>query len=203
MKTFDEWRTWIVRTAVVVLAVLLSCLMVVTGSRAAFSGTTDNTGNSFAAGNVTLTDDDTGLVAFNVAGLKALDSLRNCVEVTYTGSLTSNVRLYAANLAGTGLDDYLNLTIERGTGQVWGAGTLIAPGDNCSAGTWTNTETVYSGTLDGWAAAQTNFATGGGTWDGATTNDAFTYRFTLALQDDNAAQGLDATLDLVWEAQNQ
>jgi len=194
-----NWPATAMRAGVVVAAIILTAFMVLSGSRAAFSGTTSNSANSFAAGTVTITDDDSGSALFSLTGLKPNDTNVNCIEVEYTGSLDSNVRLYAENLAGTGLDDYLTLTIERGTPGLFG---------NC--GTFVASETVFdstnpvasTGELAAFAANHTTFANGAGTWNGATTNDTQTYRFTATLQNDNAANGLDATVDFTWEAQN-
>ena len=56
-------------------------------------------------------------------------------------------------------------------------------------------ESVYNGTLAGFASTHTGFANGAGTWApvGGAPVDTMTYRFTTTLQDNNAAQGLSAT----------
>jgi len=190
-------RGWVVgaRIATPLAALLLVGFLVMGVSRAAFFDTTSNDSNSFAAGTVVLVDDDTGSAMFNASGMTPGDSATECITVTYNGSITpSDVVLYvtAGDLTGTGLDDYLNLTIDRGTGGSFG---------DCTG--FSSTASVYSGTLDGFAGTSTDFASGAGSWTATSTGDAFTYQFTVTLQDDNAAQGLDASVNFTWEAQNQ
>ena len=51
-------------------AFLLVGILVITGSRAAFTATTDNTANNWAAGDVAISDDDGGATAmFNALNL--------------------------------------------------------------------------------------------------------------------------------------
>jgi hypothetical protein len=194
-------RTMSTRLVAMLGSLLLVSFLVVTGSRAAFTGTTDNIGNSWAAGTVSLTDDDTGAAMFNASGLKPGDSLENCVVATYTGSLDSDVTLYAANLSGS-LGTYLDLDIEIGGG---GAFSATATQDGEVPCTGFAGASIYSGTLAGFAGASTDFASGVttvGTWD-TSTNVARTYRFLITVQDDDNAQGATAGVDFIWEAQNQ
>jgi hypothetical protein len=190
-------RGWVggARIAAPFAALLLVGFLVMGVSRAAFFDTTTNDANSFAAGTVVLVDDDTGSAMFSVSNMKPGDSSQTCIQVTYNGTVVpADVVEYvsAGDLSGTGLDDYLNLTIERGTGGSFG---------DCTGFSAENTD--YSGTLDGFAAASTDFASGAGTWAPAAQGEAKVYRFTVTLQDDNAAQGLNATVTFTWEAQNQ
>ncbi len=190
-------RGWVAtaRIAAPFAALLLVGFMVMGVSRAAFFDTTTNDANTFDAGTVVLVDDDTGSAMFNVSNMKPGDSSTECIEVTYNGTLVpADVVEYvsAGDLTGTGLGTYLNLTIERGTGGSFG---------DCTGFSAENTD--YSGTLAGFAAASTDFASGAGTWSPAATGEAKVYRFTVSLQDDNAAQGLNATVTFTWEAQNQ
>ncbi len=183
------------RIAAPFAALLLVGFMVMGVSRAAFFDTTTNESNSFAAGTVVLVDDDTGSAMFSVSNMKPGDSSQTCIAVTYNGTVVpADVVEYvsAGDLTGTGLGTYLNLTIERGTGGSFG---------NCTG--FTAEATDYSGTLAGFAAASTDFASGAGTWAPAAQGESKVYRITATLQDDNAAQGLNATVTFTWEAQNQ
>ena len=111
-------------------------------------------------------------------------------RVIYSGKLLpSDVNLYGVS-GGTGLDAYLDVTVEEGSGGVFG---------NCTG--FTPTSTIFTGTLTSFAATHTNFATGAGAWNPAVNPESRTYRFTVTLQDDNAAQGLNATATFTWEAQ--
>jgi hypothetical protein len=156
----------------------------------AFSSTTKNAGNAFAAGTVHLRDNDGGSVMFNVSGMLPTDAARTrCITVTYDGSLDANVKLYAT-VSSTGVEQYVNLTVETGT-------TTSGYGD-CTG--FSALSTLYNGSL---ASYPTNDASGlaepGNPW---TTGEAHAYRFTVSLQNNFAAQGKTATATFTWEAQN-
>lgn len=178
--------------AATAMLVVIAALVAAVGW-AAFSGTTGNTGNSFSAGTVTLSDDDAGAVMFTVSGMRPGDSVVRCINVTYGGSLSADVKLYGA-VGGSGLASYLTTTIEAGSGAVGGLSF------DCTG--FGAAETLHSGTLAAFGTANTNYATGLGGFAGATAGSTRSYRVTVTLQDDNAAQGLSATATLTWEAQN-
>jgi len=189
----SRWET-VARIGAPVAAFLLVGLLAMGSSRAAFFDTTQNTGNSFASGDVLISDDDSGSAMFSLSDMAPGDSATKCINVQYDGSITpADIESYvsAGDLAGTGLGDYLNLTVELGTG-----GTFADCAGFAGA-------SFYSGTLDGFAGNFTDFASGTGSWTAAATGDDRTYRFTFDLQDDNAAQDLNATFTFTWEAQNQ
>ena len=182
------------RVGILAGAVLLTGAFIVTASLAAFSDTTDNSGNTWSAGSVILTDDDSTSVLFNVGNMLPLATATNCIVVTYSGSLVpADVNLYGVS-GGTGLDAYLDLTIEEGSGGVF---------DNCSGFSPIGGPIFGPGTLTSFAATHTNFGNGAGVWDPAANPESRTYRFVVTLQDANGAQGLDATATFTWEAQNQ
>lgn len=176
----------------VIASLLVVSALVVTTSRAAFLATTDNTGNQLAAGTVTLVDDDSGSVMFNVSAMKPGDSVSKCIVVTYQGSLAANVKLYGS-VAGTGLGAYLDMTVERGTDGSF---------SDCSAFVAEATP-IYTGTLANFAATHTSWGDGlAGFSPTGGSSEAKTFKFTLTLQDDNLAQGKNATANFTWEAQN-
>jgi hypothetical protein len=188
---------WLVPTAVVaVLAgVLGSGAMVWSASNAAFSGTTTNPANSWAAGAVSLTDDDAGVAMYNsLTGLTpASGSLVRCILVTYTGTVAAPVRLYAGALGGApgGLAPYLNITIEKGTGTTFGSTcTGFAGGSTIYA---TNTLSNF--------ALKTDWATGLATGWSPTNGQTQAFRFTMSVADNNLANGLNCTMPFIWEAQ--
>ena len=164
-------------------------VLVMTSSRAAFVDSTDNTSNQFSAGTVELTDDDAGSVLFNVNNLAPTETRTNCITVSYTGSLAANVHMYGA--ASGALAPFLTLVVEVGTGGSYA---------NCSG--FSSGSTLYNGTLSNFAATRTNFTNGLAGWNGATNPSSRTYRLSVTLQDNNAAQGLSASADFTWEAQN-
>jgi hypothetical protein len=179
--------------AVVLALSLLVGAVAVRLSLAAFSDATSSDANTFSTGSVVLSDDDAGSAMFGVSNMRPADTVTQCLVVTYSGSLDANVELYGAVTAGTGLENYLDLTVERGSG-----GTFA----DCAG--FVSAETVYAGTLAGFVTAHSGYATGAGTWapTGGAPDDAMTYRFVVTLQDDNNAQALSTTASLTWEAQN-
>lgn len=183
-------RAWLYRGLAVVASLGFVSVLVVTSSRAAFVDTTDNATNTFSAGDVVLDDDDTGSVLFNVANLAPDDSRTRCIEVTYTGSLTSDIHLYGT-VGGDGLADFLDVDIEVGTGGDFGSCTGFVA-----------SSTLFDDELDAFGAAHTDFVSGLEGTAGATDPTSRTYRITVTLQDDNDAQGLSATAGFTWEAQN-
>jgi hypothetical protein len=170
---------------------------------AAFSSAASNSGNSFAAGSVSIADNDSGGAVLSLANARPGDSDTGCIVVTYTGSLPSTVRLYGQT-GGTGLDAYLNLKITRGS--------IASPSfRSCTGFTADSTDyigsgagVVYNGTLQGFAdtyAAGLQDAPGSpATW---VQNETHAYKLDLTLQNNSAAAGKSATQDFVWEAQNQ
>jgi len=180
----------VTRLAAVILPGLVVAMMLLGSSRAAFSDTTTNGSNSWSAGTVDVTDDDGASVMFNVSGMKPGDTSTKCIAVNYVGSLTADVRLFGA-VAGTGLASYLNTTVEIGSG-----------GSFASCAGFTASSTLFSGTLASLGTTHSNFSNAMAGFVGATNGNSRTYRFTVSLTDNNAAQGLNASATFTWEAQN-
>ena len=178
--------------AAMVISMVLVAGLVLRTSSAAFSDTTRNPGSSWAAGTVRLSDDDGGATAlFNASGMVPGDRIEKCIAVRYTGNVTpARVRLYGAFAGGTNLSDYLDLTVERGSGGSFGS---------CSG--FTATETAYTGSLASFVPSHRDFATGVGTWSPA-SGETQTYRFVVELRNDNAAQGRSEQVNFTWEAQS-
>ena len=182
-----------VRIGAAVIAVMAAFLLAFQATNSAFSSQTDNTGNAFGAGTVTLTDNDSGTAMFSATNMAPGDTVVGCIEVTYSGSLDPEVRLFGAATAGTGLEAYLDLTVERGDGDctTFGASTAV----------WTN---GVDGDMGVFFGSATDYASGVDSWQptGGAPNDTVPYRFTVTLQDNASAQGLTATASFTWEAQN-
>ena len=172
------------------------------GTWSAFTATTSNPNNQFTAGTVAIGDNDSNGAIFSMAGMKPGSTSSGCIQVTYTGSLASNVKLYGTT-TGSGLDQYITLTVTRGT---------ISSGAFSSCTNFTADATnyigsgggvVYSSTLQGYADDWT-----GGLLDAPsateswTTNEVHAYKFDVTLQDTDSAQGKTATQVFTWEARN-
>lgn len=155
-------------------------------------------------GTVDITDNDAGAAALVQSNASPGTSDTACIVVSYQGTLPATVRLYGTT-TGTGLDQYLDLTVTRGSGS--------GPFDSCTGFTPDAVDyvgagpgVVYSGTLQGWAD---NYTVGlvdpvpssPETW---TNGESHTYRFTLSLPAGapDAAQGLTAGQTFIWEARD-
>lgn len=174
--------------AVAAAGVVILLLSAIT--RAAFVDTTENRSNTFQSGDVVLSDDDSDIALFDVSGLGPGATVTRCIRVTYTGSLTADVHLYGV-VGGSGLADFLDTDIDIGTG-----------GGAASCAGFVPSATLFSGTLDTFGGTHTDYANGLTGFNGATDPTARTYRVSVTLRDDQAAQNLSGLLDLVWEAQN-
>jgi predicted ribosomally synthesized peptide with SipW-like signal peptide len=186
-----------------ITAVVLGLVGVVggLGTWSAFSDTTTNPGNSFESGSVTIEDDDSGSAMFSLTGMKPGDAaVSRCIDVTYTGSLDAQVRMYGTT-GGTGLAQYLDVTVTRGekAAAFSGCGDFVADTtDYIGQGAGV----VYSGTLDGFAdsyAGANDDPTSASpeTWS---QSEDHAYRFVVSLVDDNNAQAKTATQTFTWEA---
>ena len=197
-KTQNSRTAAVTRLGIIAMGFLLVGVLVLTASRAAFTATTNNSANSLDAATVTLTDDDSASAMFIVSNMVPGQQEVRCILVSYTGSVAdpAGVKLYSGGYADSGnFADYLNVTIEEGTGGVFG---------DCSS--FAFEATIESGgTVSGFDAARTNYATGAGVWDPATTPESKAYRFTLELDPatPDAEQGESVTgLTFTWEIQS-
>jgi hypothetical protein len=186
------------RTAVVALplALVASSALVFQASNAAFTASTSNGSNTWSSGTVLLTDDDSSSVMFSVTNIKPGSTGIKCINVTYSGSLAGQVRLFVTSASGT-LGPYLDLTVEEGTGATGGA-TL-----SCSGFTTGSTLSGGGETLDSFATAHTAFGSGVSAWaPTGSGSETRSYRVTYTLQDDNNAQNKSAAATFTWEARN-
>ena len=190
------------RLGLTTLIVAMLTIVVGAGTWSAFSSTTSNPGNSFDVGTVTLTDNDSGNAMLSLSNAKPGDSDTSCITVSYSGTLDASVRLYGTT-AGTGLAQYLDLTVTRGSGA---AGFDSCTGFTADATNYVGAGSgvVYSGTLDGFPDAYAGAIVDptSGTPETWTTSENHQYRFQVTVQDASAAQGLTATQVFTWEARN-
>lgn len=186
------------------LATGLAGVVASAGTFSAFSSSTSNGGNSFAAGTVYISDNDAGAALYTLTNRKPGQGASSCIKVTYTGSLDADVKIYTTDVIGS-LGPYLDLTITPGTQS-----SSTFP--SCTGFTASGAA-IFSGTLSGFASAHGSYAAGlASTPASATkwaTNDAVVYKVDITLQDDNAANGGSAgpkstgTHAFVFEARNQ
>jgi hypothetical protein len=154
---------------------------------------------------VCLFDNDADTAMFSMSNM-APGTTESCIRISYAGSLTTNVRLYGTT-TGSGLDNYLNLKITRG---------IYAPTEPAfrSCSNFVPDVADYGLGPGGviYLAALRDFPDGYDTgridplllgipepW---TDGESHVYRFEITLQDNNSAQGLNATQAFTWEARD-
>jgi hypothetical protein len=182
--------------------VILGLLVAAVGAAvySAYTSVASNQGNSFTAGSIALSDNDAGTALFTVQGFTPGDSFVKCIAVDYqsTGGVQSTVKLYGTT-GGSGLDQYLDLRIRRGTTPTTGGSgdcTGFAPDATDYAGNGAGV--IYDSTL---AAFGDDYAAGTSDPAAAWNNgDRAVYEITMTVQNDNAAQGLSATQTFAFEA---
>jgi hypothetical protein len=174
----------------VVGGILLSTGVMWQASSAAFTATTSNAVNNWAAGTVSLADDDNTTAMFNASNLRPGSTGTKCIRLTYSGSLSTSVKLYGTSVTGA-LAPHLDLVVEEGDGGTFADCTgFVASG------------TAYSGTLANFGATRTNFATGVGSFAPTGNGQTRTYRFTYTVNaaTPDSAQGATASGGFTWEA---
>lgn len=169
---------------------------------AAFSSVSTNPGNSFSAGTVAIGDNDGGAAMLSLSSATPGSSDTSCIKVTYTGTLSSTVRLFGT-VTGS-LAPYLTLTVTRGTSS---SGFDSCAGFTADATNYVGAGAgvVYSGLL---SAFPSSYAAGivdptSGTPESWTTSESHDYKLVISLNNDNAAQGLSSTAAFTWEARNE
>lgn len=195
MRGPSRRRTGAVAVAGAVVAGLLgSGAFVWQGTTAAFTSTTSNGANNWTAGAVTIGDDDSSAALFTATGLVPSSTGNKCIRVTYTGNVTSAVKLYVASSAGT-LASYVDLVVEEGTG----GGNV---GDFSSCGAFSGT-TIYSGTLANMASTNTAFGSGVGSFapTGSGQFKVFKFTYTLNASTPDSQQSQSASATFQWESQ--
>ncbi len=175
----------------------IAVLLVWQSSYSAFTSTTENGVNNWAAGTVSISDNDSNVAMFTTSPLlKPGDTASKCIDVTKNGTLPGTVKLYGSGLTTTNaLSTYLDITVEQGTGT--------STNGTCTSFTATaGSGTVYSGTLAGFTA--TNFTGGYGDWAPAAGSATRVFRFTYKLNTNapNSTQGGTAAVNFVWEVQS-
>lgn len=171
---------------------LLVGLLAMSASRAAFAFTTDNSANVVGAGTVDLVGEGPGPALFNASALSPNQTLVNCIVIYHDTARNPGVmRMYSGGFTDSGnLADYLNLTIEEGSGGSSG---------NCEG--FVAQHTIAVGTLTDFNTNHTNYTTGAG-FSSVATPHSMTYRITVTLDaaTPNAQQGEKLTaLAFIWE----
>jgi len=198
MKRLTRSRRYLATVIVLGLVGLVAGI----GTYPAFSQSATNPGNSFAAGTVTLSDNDSGAAVLSLSNAVPFDTDTGCIRVTYSGSLSSDVRLYGSSSGA--LVPYLTLTVTRGTDTSPSfpscAGFTADATDYIGAGAGV----VYSGPLSGYpgsygAGIVDPIAGSPETW---TTSEDHSYRFRVTVLNDPAGRGKSGSASFTWQSRN-
>lgn len=167
-------------------------------SHAAFTDTTANPAdpstNTWSSGTVVLDDQLSGTLDWNETGLRPGTFGEICIQVTYSGTLAADVRLYVGPGDATGaLGPYTHLIVQRGTGGGGGASV------SCEG--FTASESLHSGWLGDLVSTHTAFSSGLGSWAPSGTQTQ-TFRFYTQLRAGQEAQGLSGQTTFTWEARS-
>jgi hypothetical protein len=175
------------------LLAVAAALIAAASAYAAFAYTTLNSGNSFAAGTVALSDNDNGTAMLALSAAKPLDSDTSCIKVRFDGTLTSSVVLYGSTSGS--IAQYLTLTVTRGTDS-------NPVFDSCATfdASGTGNGVIYSGPLSSFPTTYASGIADPGTWN---TADFHIYKFVVTLADNANDQSLSGSASFTWEARNQ
>ncbi|MDQ1536235.1 MAG: hypothetical protein QOE58_628 [Actinomycetota bacterium] len=183
-------------------AVLLAGLMVWQGSNAAFSARTQSTGNSWATGTVTLSDDDNGSAMFQIQNVVPGQSGSKCIVVKTTSLVPGVVKMYSGELVTNGLQDYVDVTIDQGIGGSF---------SDCTGFSVDPAATEDSQTLQSLFSSHTSFSSGILPWvtTGSALGESKTYKIgwvfnTVGLNQTaiDGLQGKTSSINFLWEQQN-
>jgi len=201
MRTPSARAGKIAAAAATPVAILAASALVWQSSYAAFSGTTRNSGNDWATGAVSLTDDDAGSARFQVASMTPGQTDTKCIRVTATTSVDGNVRGYAVNpvVSAQGLENYVKVKVTSGNGGGFGT---------CDGYVEDHT-VIPAGTSLKQLAQVDEYADGVGGWAVAPGTQSRTYAITwtfdttgLTQAQVDQLQGAHTGIDFQWELQS-
>jgi hypothetical protein len=168
------WKANTVRGAALLSSLAIVSLLVLTGSRAAFTDSTANAGNEWTTGTVELTDDQDGTAMFAATGILPGYSDSRTIDVTYDGPAGSSADVtFTADVSGdTALTSELLVTVTRDEAAVVTDVALGALADH-SFVLGTDTPTSYDFTVrlpaDTGNEAQDKTANATFTWSASVT----------------------------------
>lgn len=185
------------------IAVIAAAGLIWQSSYAAFSGTTRNSGNDWATGSVTLTDDDAGASRFQIGSMTPGSTGTQCIKITANASVPGTVRGYAVNpvTSAAGLENHIKIAVSSGTG-----------GSFATCDGYTKEQEVIpasSNTSLAALASSNSYAAGIGGWDVGAGTQSRTYSITwtfdtagLTQAQIDQLQGARTGIDFQWELQS-
>ncbi len=181
------------------------------GTWSAFSATTENTNNDFAAGTVVISDNDANASMFTMSNMKPGDTQSRCIKVSYTGSLPSDVTLYGARTDTAGSDGTndlaVNMTLKLTRGTDTDHTNLTCDGFVADAVDYTGGPTgngvIFDGDLSTYpVVGGTHIADPDISW---TNGEFMVYKVDATLKSTaaDAAQGDAVDQSFTWKATNE
>jgi len=167
------------------------------GVFSAFSATTSNRGNSFEAGSVAIGDNDgDSAPLYAESNQKPGDPVQRCIEVSYTGTLDANVKLYTPSAIAHG--SAFHLKVERGTQTT---------GEFPGCGDFTPTSEAYDGPLGAFPKTYADGIDGKSAAAAWAEDEVVVYRFTVTVADDPTPNAHTSTRstgahEFTWEARS-
>lgn len=132
-----------------------------------------------------------GRLAIDAEEVVPGDPVARCIQWTYRGSIDdAEVRLYGRSEGGSGLERYLDVRIDSGSGS------------DPSCEDFRPEEPVFTGTLADLRGRHGAWSDGHVLGVGVDGGDTRTLRMSVEVVDDNRAQGRDAEFWLVLEARS-
>ena len=202
IETADRRRRRALRAATPLAALLVAALLIWQGSNAAFSATTDNTNDTWATGNMVLTNNGGGTTyagttaaLFTEGNLKPGDTGVKCITVHSGGSLAGNLRLYRGAITGTNSAALAAVTDVTIDAVAVPAATNVQA--NCTGYTGGTSGAIFTGTLSSMPAT---YAAAAGTAVAAGPQRVV-YRigWTINSSAGNSVQSSSAIANLNWE----
>jgi predicted ribosomally synthesized peptide with SipW-like signal peptide len=174
----------------------------VTGTYAAFSGTTASASNQFTAGSVSVSDGHAAATPISITDLRPGSTVANCIAVRHDGSVDADLRQYVTTSGA--LIPYVQLKVTRGSGLSAGWPSCTGFGADGTNYIGQGNGVVYNGAL-----ASFPTSSGGATLDPTAGSpeawsnlETHAYQYEISLTNTAAAQGLSGSMTITWEAQN-
>jgi hypothetical protein len=187
------------------IAVLVLCAVLAGAATwSNLNATATNPSNAFTAGTVQIGSNSGTSAILSLSNAKPGAVSTGCIKVTYTGTLSANVKLYGAG-AGSGLNQYLTLVVTRGTfSGSPAAGSCTGFSADSTNYISQGAGVIYNGTLSAWPASASTAladptAASPAAWTTGTTHG---YQFQVTLGSNAAGQGLTGSETFTFEADN-
>lgn len=203
-------------------AVVTASVVIYQASYAAFSTTTQNDGNSFTAGQLALTDNDSNSALFTASALVPGSTSTSCITVSYAGSArpSAPIELYVKSSdstdtpgsGGASIAPYLDWSVETADGSgVTGSGSACTSLTGTTifgnpSGSVTSSGNMLSDFLTTYhaydASGSTSLSSGWRPLANVSSTKVFRFTYTLASDAPSTVMGSAATLKITWEAQS-